>query len=1377
MKLSKQTETAILQAYCTFWAANLSGNMKVFGSYLLDDFSIFGSANGEVFLNKKDAIKFYTATAAQMKGKAQLRNRNIAVQPLYKDAAIVHEQSDLYLLIDNNWTNYGHARISCVLKLVNNQWKAVHQHASFPDYRTEAGEQVATQKIKTENLQLREAVKRRTAELELKNKELEIDSALEKVRTVAMGMKEATDMLKICKTIAKELAKLGLNEIRNIQTAIINEAKGTYMNYEFYAKHDKRLATEISYINHPMSRAFVKKMLSGPNVLFQRSLKEQKVKDWYAFQKKTNQFADSYLAKASSLNYYWYSLGPVALGISAYEPLTKEQAALFLRFSKVFQLSYRRYLDIEKATAQAREARIETTLERIRAASMAMKKSEDMMSVAKIMFKELKALGFDNIRNTQIAIEDKQTKLYYGVDCSEGNANIIKDLPYNSSPLFKEIINEIKKSNTAFYQKELSGAGFKKWKQWRIKIGLVEEPKLDLVNSICFYLHSLGTGIIGISTYNPVTDAQLQILKRCRNVFELSYRRFTDIQKAEAQAREGQIQLALERVRSRSIAMQKSAELKEVIQIVYDQFVQLKIPIEHTGFVLDYKNRNDYNIWIADKLGSPSNITIPYFDCIYYNQFNNAKKKKLDFFAVNLSLKEKNTFYRSLYKYLPGFPQASKKIINQQPALTISTVLLQNISLYIENFSGIPFTDEANSILMRFAKVFEQAYTRFLDLQKAETQAKEAQIETALEKVRSRTMAMQNSNELQQTAAVLFQEFKKLGTENIYQVTIGIYNEQERLIDFRVTNWADDGAQENRSFRLSMDEPTVLNPAIKAWKANKKSFVIDLTGKALDGWLNYRNKISGITKMSTDTSGRRVISVAYFSKGHLSLSSPLPLAEETIKILERFASVFDGTYTRFLDLEKAEAQAREAHIEAALEKVRSRTLAMQSSNELSGTAAVLFQQLIALGIAPNRLYIILMKEDNADMEAWVTDEDGSKVSMGFTGNYQKNASLKKMYDGWLQHSKSLVIDMQGDELKQYFNYLHNQLKVPFIGGLEQKRRIQHIAYFSHGLIGMASPDEQPAETLQLLERFAAVFNLTFTRFNDLKIAEAHALQAEQDLIAIKDAKQKAEAALTELQATQQQLIQSEKMASLGELTAGIAHEIQNPLNFVNNFSEVSKELLQEMSAALANGDTADANDIMNDVIQNLEKINQHGKRADGIVKGMLQHSRSSSGQKELTDINALCDEYLRLAYHGLRAKDKSFNAKFETSFDDTVGKLKVIPQELGRVILNLINNAFYAVSERKKLNEPGYEPTVTVSTVKQPGSICIMVKDNGTGMPPQVVNKIFQPFFTTKPTGQGTGLGLSLSYDIITKGHGGELKVDTKEGAGAAFIILLTVNS
>jgi signal transduction histidine kinase len=287
------------------------------------------------------------------------------------------------------------------------------------------------------------------------------------------------------------------------------------------------------------------------------------------------------------------------------------------------------------------------------------------------------------------------------------------------------------------------------------------------------------------------------------------------------------------------------------------------------------------------------------------------------------------------------------------------------------------------------------------------------------------------------------------------------------------------------------------------------------------------------------------------------------------------------------------------------------------------------------------------------------------------------------------------------------------------------------------------------------------------------------LQKQKANKVLQDQKDKVESTLHELKSTQSQLIQSEKMASLGELTAGIAHEIQNPLNFVNNFSEVSNELITEIEEEreknVENRDEALVSEILSDIKQNLEKINHHGKRADAIVKGMLQHSRSSSATKEQTDINKLTDEYLRLAYHGLRAKDKSFNATMKTEFDETIGKIDIIPQDIGRVILNLITNAFYATNEKHASTSSAgqlYEPTVTVATKKIESNIEISVQDNGNGIPQNIVDKIFQPFFTTKPTGQGTGLGLSLAYDIV-KAHSGALTVETKNGEGTTFLITL----
>ena len=329
--------------------------------------------------------------------------------------------------------------------------------------------------------------------------------------------------------------------------------------------------------------------------------------------------------------------------------------------------------------------------------------------------------------------------------------------------------------------------------------------------------------------------------------------------------------------------------------------------------------------------------------------------------------------------------------------------------------------------------------------------------------------------------------------------------------------------------------------------------------------------------------------------------------------------------------------------------------------------------------------------------------------------------------------------------------------------LQKDTELKNAAVFNQRLIILAS--------LGGLLIFIAISVYLFR--NNLNKQKANRLlQAQKEEIDAQ--REKVEDAFDQLKSTQAQLIQAEKMASLGELTAGIAHEIKNPLNFVKNFSEISNELIDEMKIELDEGDKKAAMEIADDIKLNLSKIIQHGKRADSIVQGMLEHSRTSLGEKSETDINALADEYLRLALHGIKAKDNSFNAELKTEFEPNLPKIDIVSQDIGRVLVNLVNNAFYAVRERIKREEAGYKPTVTLSTKINDGKVLISVKDNGTGIPDSIKDKIFQPFFTIKPTGQGTGLGLSLSYDIV-KAHGGELKVESKEGEGTCFSIQLPI--
>ena len=571
-------------------------------------------------------------------------------------------------------------------------------------------------------------------------------------------------------------------------------------------------------------------------------------------------------------------------------------------------------------------------------------------------------------------------------------------------------------------------------------------------------------------------------------------------------------------------------------------------------------------------------------------------------------------------------------------------------------FSETPFTDEAKNVLRRFAHVFDLTYTRFLDLKKAEAQTREAQIEAALERVRSVAMSMIKSDQLLNVCESVFTQLKNLGFTELRNAQIYIkHDEQQKFLNY---NYSDYNGTEIVEV-LYDSHPKVYEFYNEIQKGRDEFPDHKIYGTELEEWKSYLKNTLG---QKPDIRLETAVELHYYSysvgTGALGISAFRSIQEKDLEILKRFRNVFNLCYQRYTDIALAEAQTREAQIEAALERVRSRTLAMQKSDELAETAAVLFRQMINLGIAPNRLYIGIVQENNDDIEFWVTDEDGSRVSTQFTGNINRNDSMQKMMQGWKSKEKSITIDMQGKELTDYFHYLSEELKVPFRLGLEQKRRVQTIAYFASGFIGMAAPESQAEDTKSLLERFAAVFNLTYTRFNDLKLAEYQAEQARLDLIKLQTEKMRAEEALKELRATQTQLIQAEKMASLGELTAGIAHEIQNPLNFVNNFSEVSNELIDEMNTEIEKGDMQEARTIASDIKQNLEKITHHGKRADAIVKSMLMHSRSSSGTKEPTSINALADEYLRLAYHGLRAKEMSFNATLKTNFDETIGKYR-----------------------------------------------------------------------------------------------------------------------
>ncbi len=689
-----------------------------------------------------------------------------------------------------------------------------------------------------------------------------------------------------------------------------------------------------------------------------------------------------------------------------------------------------------------------------------------------------------------------------------------------------------------------------------------------------------------------------------------------------------------------------------------------------------------------------------------------------------------------------------------------------------------------------------EALELLIEEQKSELEKKnrELTIEASLEKVRSRAMAMRQSAELGHLIFVLYRELTKLHAQ-LDRCFIMIVNPENKGITWWLAG--KEGLLDENGFFIPMNQHPSHLMYLDCWQKRKKKWQYLFEGKEKRDWDHFGFSKTALAKLpefiKQDMAGVKKIHLSGSSDtfGNLVTGSLEPLEEEYQNIISRFTIVFNQAYTRFLDLQKAEAQAREAQIEVALERVRTRALAMHTSKELEEVALELRKQMGLIGQKDLEVCAIhLYDSDEHYFESWSAmrpPESAGEIFHGLAHFPKKGIRIvNELMGHYANDTRDYVIVNEKEKIVEWFGVmkacapeLYDSI-MQTVGDvpIEKMKAYWSVADFTGGALVMVTYSLPDEKSRNLLRRSSNVFELAYTRFLDLQRAEAQALQAEIDLIAIKEAKQKAEAALKELQATQKQLIQSEKMASLGELTAGIAHEIQNPLNFVNNFSEINTELIQEMLEEVEKGNLTEVKTIAGNIAENEQKINHHGKRADAIVKGMLQHSRKSNGVKEPTDINALADEYLRLSYHGLRAKDKSFNAILKTDFDETIGKINVVPQDIGRVILNLITNAFYAVqAETRHAHSLQYEPTVSVTTKKMDNQVLISVKDNGLGIPQAVLDKIFQPFFTTKPAGEGTGLGLSMSYEIITKGHGGELKVETVEGEGSVFTVHLPIKA
>ena len=977
----------------TFWQALADRDIEKRFLQCADTITFIGTGLDEKAYGK---AAYY---AINKKGVEQYPEK-FKLSVLWERASVVEDMG--WVESETEWTQMINGkeektliRNTIVLKKTDGKWWIVHVHGSVPDFRLSGQNYITNAETIKINRELEREVYQRTKELNQKNRELEIESSLERVRTVAMSMRKPDDMLEVCQTISDQLKILGIGEIRNVQTAIVEgRDDGHYMNYQYFPQYDKRIIEDVEIGKHPNVQAMINRMQQSPDAFFSHSFTGIALEEWKQYRKDDHQFPDPILDEANQVHFYFYSIGQGGLGLSAYTLLTENQIALFQRFRNVFTLAYQRFRDIEQAEAQAREAQVEASLERVRARSMAMQKSEELVEASNVLFSELHKLGIDAIRTGVGTVDsEKETIVVWSSQLIENNEiKILGEVPRNAHPFFEGYY-------TAWQNKEpwftYTMHGDEILAYYKKMSALLSYPaKTEFNPAESFNIFFFSEGSLNVITDRTLSEAECKLIQRFATVFGLIYRRFLDLKLAEAQAKEALIELALERVRARTMAMQRSDELSETAHILFQQFTALgESPLQITiGIVHEEEGYIEFRVtdWAGGGLqvnrGFNASIDEPTLIQKMYTAWKGQQKSVV----VDLSGKELEGWIH--YRNSISGVTVNSSDTNGRRVVTCAFFSRGHISFS----SPEPRPKESIQLLERFAGVFDQTYTRFLDLQKAEAQGREAKIETALERVRSRTMGMQKSHELGDVATVLFKELNQL-VENLW--TCGfVLCEKDRGED---EWWLSTGDGFIPAFYLpNTVDPTHAN-IYAAWKKGETYHTEQLEGEALQEHYDWLMKIP-VSKNIFDemkAAGHSLpawqkLHCAYFSYGYLVMITQVPCPEE--QLFKRFALVFDQTYTRFLDLQKAEAQAREAQIELALERVRARTMAMQHSEELHDTSLLLFEQLKELGEPAEQCTIGIIKVSEGVVEISATLH-GNKMQQTFRHSLDEPFVMTKMF--------------------------------------------------------------------------------------------------------------------------------------------------------------------------------------------------------------------------------------------------------------------------------------------------------------------------------------------------------------------------------------------
>lgn len=1071
----------------------------------------------------------------------------------------------------------------------------------------------------------------------------------------------------------------------------------------------------------------------------------------------------------------------------------KNAVDTLVRFAGVFDLAYKRFEDLKAAERQHREAQIELALERVRARTMAMQHSDELADASQVLDQQVRALGIETWGSAFHIYADNADGDYEWFSSANGN------LPFYKTPREKFFLTFYEKGQQGekFYVEEFKGEDCKAHYDFLKTIPVMGDALMDLeasgvllpsyqIDHIAFFQH----GYILFITYKPVTEAY-DVFQRFAKVFEQTFTRFLDLQKAEAQAREAKIETALEKVRSRTMGMQSSDELPEVANLLFTEVRALGIHAWSCG----------YNILAEDKktatccMSSEGTLQTPF----QLRLWGEASFDEMGDFVRS----EKNMLVQELggkalaahYAHMKSFPDLKPTFDEiDRLGLSLPTYQINHLCKFNQGFilfityEKVP---DAHDIFRRFTNVFDQTYTRFLDLKKAEEQARKARIENALEKVRSRSLAMQSPDELIEVAQLLREEMGALGVEELETSSIYIHDENTGTTQcwFTIKNTEEPDKAVTDQMTINLQDTWVGRKMMDFYCSPAKQTSILMQGAQRIEWIRYceeRTTIFSSGGFYGDTIPDRTYHLYKFSDGFIGAAAPGEISHESWELLKRATAVFSFAYTRFRDLQMAEASARAARRQASLDRVRADISSMRSTEDLNRITPLIWNELTTLGIPFIRCGIFIVDEKMETVAVHLSSPDGSSLAV-MNLAFGANELTYRAVDAW----KKNEVHVQHWDKTDFINYgklMVSQGQVKdlnaYQGNTEAPESLHlHFIPFSQGLLYVGAPQLLDQEQTELLSMLAKTFAIAYARY--------------EDFVKLEQAKTEVESAMSELKATQSQLVQQEKLASLGQLTAGIAHEIKNPLNFVNNFTEVSIELIEEtLEEMLKHDDEKDEsliNHNLDDIKSNLKKVYDHGTRANSIVNSMLMHSRGGGGTPQPTLLNNFIREYSNLAFHGMRAGSNPLDVQIVLDLDEKVKDVPLIVEDFSRVVLNICNNAFDAMREKRKAKyevrgtkfeekntkyEDGddgtenYLPKLSIQTRLEAGNVLIQFEDNALGIPDEIKDKILQPFFTTKKGTEGTGLGLSISNDIV-KAHGGELKVDAREGQGSVFSIVL----